>query len=233
MRRAFRTLLKGSLALLFLVSAAIIWTARPGNPALFPAGEDGIDVVLVSNGYHAGLVVPLRSVAEIASRDGMAGVLPVATRFRQFDWIEVGWGDDDVYRSTPTAASLQMTLAARALLGLGNGSVLHVVGIAGVPESVFAGADVTRIRLSKAGFERVVARIDQSFALSTGCQPEILGPGLYGPSLFYRAVGDFSAFRVCNHWIADLLDAAGIPTTPAAAILPFGIRTDLKWRSRF
>lgn len=224
-------MLKGSLALLFLALAAIVWTARPGNPALFPAAEDGIDVVLVSNGYHAGLVIPLGPVAEVASRGGMTAVLPVATRFRQFEWIEIGWGDGDFYRSTPTAASLQITLAARALLGLGNGSVLHVVGIAGKPEDVFAGADATRIKLSKAGFERVIARIDQSFALSSDRQPKILGPGLYGPSLFYRAEGHFNLFRVCNHWIADLLDAAGIPTTPAAAILPFGIRGDLKWRS--
>jgi len=36
---------------------------------------------------------------------------------------------------------------------------------------------------------------------------------------------------VCNHWVADLLDAAGVPTAPILATLPSGLLLDLKWRS--
>jgi hypothetical protein len=61
--------------------------------------------------------------------------------------------------------------------------------------------------------------------------PEELGPGLYGTSLFFRANGTFHLFHVCNHWIADLLDAAGVPTAPLLATLPSGLLLDLKWRS--
>jgi hypothetical protein len=61
--------------------------------------------------------------------------------------------------------------------------------------------------------------------------PEELGPGLYGMSLFFRANGTFHLFHVCNHWIADLLDAAGVPTAPVLATLPSGLLLDLKWRS--
>ena len=50
-------------------------------------------------------------------------------------------------------------------------------------------------------------------------------------SLFFRANGTFHLFRVCNHWIADLLDAAGVPTAPLLATLPSGLLLDLKWRS--
>jgi hypothetical protein len=57
------------------------------------------------------------------------------------------------------------------------------------------------------------------------------GKGLYGPSLFYPAVGRFSILRVCNHWIADLLDAAGLPTTPLLATLSPGLMLDLRWRA--
>jgi hypothetical protein len=38
-------------------------------------------------------------------------------------------------------------------------------------------------------------------------------------------------FNVCNHWIANLLDAAGVPTAPVLATLPFGLLLDLEWRS--
>jgi hypothetical protein len=37
---------------------------------------------------------------------------------------------------------------------------------------------------------------------------------------------------VCNHWIAGLLDAAGVPTSPVLATLPYGLILDLRWRSR-
>jgi hypothetical protein len=61
--------------------------------------------------------------------------------------------------------------------------------------------------------------------------PQVLGQGLYGPSLFYRAVDNFHLFNVCNHWVARMLSAAGIRTAPVLATLPAGLLLDLKWRS--
>jgi hypothetical protein len=74
--------------------------------------------------------------------------------------------------------------------------------------------------------------LDSTFARSNdSVTPQELGPGLYGTSLFFRASGAFHLFNVCNHWIARVLDAAGIPTTPVLATLPFGLLLDLRWRS--
>jgi len=64
-----------------------------------------------------------------------------------------------------------------------------------------------------------------------GTAVEPLGQGLYGPSLFYRGVGGFHVFNVCNHWVARLLSAAGLPTAPVLATLPPGLFLDLKWRA--
>jgi hypothetical protein len=36
---------------------------------------------------------------------------------------------------------------------------------------------------------------------------------------------------VCNHWLADLLAAAGVSTAPVPATLPPGLFLDLEWRS--
>ncbi|WP_157961447.1 DUF2459 domain-containing protein [Microvirga flavescens] len=223
--------MSSSIALLLLFAVAIVVTARPGDSALFPAGEDGLDIALVSNGYHAGLAIPLPALASAAGGDRLTALIPLAVRFQHYDWIEIGWGDAEFYRSTPTALSMQWQLALKALAGQGNGSVLHVVGIEERPERQFGPADVIRIKVSRSGLSRLLARVERSIARGGDGQPEVLGLGLYGPSLFYRAAGDFNLFRVCNHWVADLLDAAGVPTTPFAAILPVGIVTDLKWRS--
>jgi len=151
----------------------------------------------------------------------------VAGRFSDYRWLEIGWGDEGFYTSVPTIASLTLRSALRALFRPGNPSVLHVVGLVDHPRTAFASADMVRLDVSEAGFERLLAKIDGSFA--PGQQD--LGPGLYGPSRFYRALGTFHVFNVCNHWISDLLDAAGVPTAPVPATLPPGLLHDLRWRA--
>ena len=119
----------------------------------------------------------------------------------------------------------------RALFSPENASVLHVVGIGGDPVRIFTGAELVRIPLSRNGFDQMLARLDATFVPpQAGALPD-LGRGLYGPSLFYPANGTFSIFKVCNHWIADLLGAAGLPKAPVLATLPSGLMFHLRWRA--
>src|SRR5882724_11336340 len=55
-----------------LFVAAVIVTMRWGNRALWPPhpGAPTTEIFIVSHGYHAGIVVPRRAVAEQASRRG-------------------------------------------------------------------------------------------------------------------------------------------------------------------
>ena len=79
-----------------------------------------------------------------------------------------------------------------------------------------------KVPLSWNGFDRMLAKLDATFVPpQNGALPD-LGRGLYGPSLFYPATGSFGITRVCNHWIGDLLGAAGLPTNPVLATLPPG-----------
>jgi hypothetical protein len=148
-----------------LFVAAVLASARPGDRALWPPkpGVPTIEVFVVSHGYHAGIVVPRRALADAASRRGQSALGYLATRFADFDRLEIGWGDEGFYRHVPAARSLTMALALRALFRPGNPSVVHVVGVGADPRA--------------------------------------------------------------------LLDAAGVPTTPVLATLPYGLLLDLEWRS--
>ena len=219
-------------ALVFVVVTIV--TARWGDPSLWPPapGAPITEAFIVSHGYHAGIAVPRAALAEQASRRGLSALGYVATRFADFDWLEIGWGDEAFYREVPTAESLTIALAMRALFRPGNPSVLHVVGVKGDPRAMFPNSDLVRVGISDAGFVRLVDTLDATFGRGKGSvMPEQLGPGLYGTSLFFRANGTFHLFHVCNHWIADLLDAAGVPNAPVLATLPSGLLLDLKWRS--
>jgi hypothetical protein len=81
------------------------------------------------------------------------------------------------------------------------------------------------------GFDQLLARLDATFVPPRAGVLADLGPGLYGPSLFYPANGSFSVFRMCNHWIDQLLGAAGLPTAPVLATIPAGLLLGLRWRA--
>ena len=125
------------LALLWVLIGAAYITARPADPMLRPPrdGAGTIEIVVVSNGYHAGVALPRAALAEDASARGYPSLTEVTQRFASFDWIEFGWGDREFYQSVPTVGDLSLPLALRALFSPGNTSVLHVVGIRGDPEA--------------------------------------------------------------------------------------------------
>jgi uncharacterized protein (TIGR02117 family) len=234
MRRGLvRRLAFGLLIVAGLLAVAVIATTRWGDRTLWPPapGTPGVEIFIISHGYHSGIVVPKKTLDDVARQYGLAALGAVATRFAGYDWLEIGWGETEFYRDVPTAASLNLALAARALLHPGNSSVLHVVAVKGAPRAMFPVSDLVGIKLGMAGFERMAAKLDATFARGPDGSPEALGPGLYGPSLFFRANGSFHLFNVCNHWIARLLDAAGVPTSPVLATLPSGLLLDLEWRS--
>jgi uncharacterized protein (TIGR02117 family) len=233
MRTVARRFGFGLLIAAALLIAAVIVTARRGDASLWPPqpGAPTTEIFIISHGYHAGIIIPRRALAEEASRRGLSALGDISTRFAAFDRLEFGWGDEGFYREVPTSESLTLALAMRALFRPGNPSVLHVVGVGNDPRAMFANSEVVRVDLGESSFARVADRLDATFARDEVGRPEDLGPGLYGPSLFFRANGTFHIFNVCNHWLAGLLDAAGVPTAPVLATLPFGLLIDLEWRS--
>jgi uncharacterized protein (TIGR02117 family) len=233
MRRWARRLGVSLIVMALLLTAATILTARSGDPKLYPvpAGAPAVEVFVVSHGYHAGIVLPRARMEDVAGAIGHHALLAVTRRFAAYPSLEIGWGDEGFYTSVPTIASLAIPTALRALFRPGNPSVVHVVGLTHHPRQTFLGAQIVRLRLSEAGFIQLLSRLDTVFARDARGVAEPLGPGLYGPSLFYRAVGEFHVFNLCNHWIAGLLDAAGAPTAPVLATLPPGLLFDLTLRA--
>src|SRR6266480_105014 len=85
-------------ALVFVVVTIV--TARWGDPSLWPPapGAPITEAFIVSHGYHAGIIVPRAALAEQASRRGLSALGYLATRFADFDRLEIGWGDEGFYR---------------------------------------------------------------------------------------------------------------------------------------
>jgi uncharacterized protein (TIGR02117 family) len=213
--------------------AASVATMRSGDATLYPPPPNAprIDVFVIANVHHAGIILPRDALAEAARRRSLPALAAVTERFVDYPRLEFGWGDQEFYTRVPTSAELTTALALQALFRPGNASVLHVVGLHQHPRLAYLNASLVTLQVSEEGLARLAAMLDATFARDKNGAIEELGRGLYGESQFYRAVGTFNVFRVCNHWIADLLHAAGVPTAPVLATLPQGLLWDLTTRA--
>jgi uncharacterized protein (TIGR02117 family) len=162
-------------------------------------------IFVVHDKWHSAVVV--RTV------DLSADILPELNDFPDADYLEFSWGDRD-YFPHPTPG-LGLTLKAAFW---SSGSILHVVGFRGGPADAYPNAEIITIALPTDGFSRFMRFVSETFSRShPGGAGEAL-PGLSPNARFYLAQGKFSIFRTCNTWVAEALQAADLPITPAWVI---------------
>ena len=221
-----RTLAAAILLPLTALAVGAAATSRRGDPALYPPaeGDPGVEVFVVRNRIHANLAVPVSAL----SREGPAADA-VAALPAQGEWVLLCWGDAEHYR-TRGKTLLRFLDLWRSFVVPNNPSVIHVEPLAALPTPETTGKPVLRLRLSRKGFERLNRRLDRSFALEGG-RPIEAGRGRDPNALFFGSMERADIRQVCNHWIAHLLDAAGVPTTPVADTVTAGLAWDLERRA--
>ncbi|MEM1161570.1 MAG: DUF2459 domain-containing protein [Pseudomonadota bacterium] len=218
----------------FLVAGIGLWLSLvPGDPKIFPAKGNPHPVWVLDHGWHSGIVIgqaELRAAAfRISREDPAAGerLRWLTTRFPAGEWLEIGWGDADFYRATPTLGDVDPILGLKALVAPTD-SAMHVVPGWGPPSETFPGSPNVQMPLSTAGFDRLALKLAESIP-----EPAPLGqigPSLYGTGAFYPAKPDYHAFRTCNHWISGLLRAAGVPSSPIPGTFSWTLQAELRLR---
>jgi hypothetical protein len=200
------------IALLSAAAALWTWTA-PGDPALWPAAatDAGVEVQVLDNGFHTDLAVPR---AALEARTG-----PLADAVRGLppgNWVLIGWGDARFYVDQSPIGD-RLPDGARAFFRPGNASVIMLDPAQRDPRDLVA-ADRRRVlRLSAAGFEAMAAHIEASLDLDHG-RARIAAARAGDDARFFASHEHFWIGRLCNHWSADVLNAAGLPARPLRAI---------------
>jgi hypothetical protein len=87
----------------------------------------------------------------------------------------------------------------------------------GAPRDIYA-AEVLEISLSEQSFQQLVRFISDTFSRPQRSTPADARPGLSPTARFYSAQGKFSISRTCNTWVAEALNAAGLPVNPGSVI---------------
>ena len=134
---------------------------------------------------------------------------PARVDFPHAEYLELGWGNRQYYMH-PSPGPF---LALRAVLWP-TPSALHAVGFSGPISREFPGARIIELRVSRAGFSRLVAFVRDSHEP----EPNDLGPGQRANSRFYASPRRFHLLETCNTWVARALHEAGLPVDPSAAV---------------
>lgn len=78
-----------------------------------------------------------------------------------------------------------------------------------------------RLTLSAKGARGLAQRLETSF----GGKRQRVGPGVW------KSADPLLKNRLCGPWLGELLNAAGVPTTPVIDVVPAGLSQDLVWRA--
>jgi len=200
-----------SLPLAYLAAAFLLGLA----PAA-PAGRtafDGVEIFLVSNGWHVDLVLPMRQDGQ----DWQADLPPhdFQAADPQAPWIAFGWGDRAFYLETARFEDMRPLTVARAMLGLGP-AVLHVT----YARKPAPGPTIARRVINGDQHRRLVGHLADAFRRGAEGRPiAIPGSGYGKADAFYEATGAWGVRLTCNEWIARALRQTGIPA-PLWAPLP-------------
>lgn len=198
--------------LIGLVAAMWTWTL-PGDPALWtPArGGAGVELSLLDNGFHTDLAVPR---AALEARGG-----PLAEAVRSLapgDWILIGWGDARFYVDQSPMAD-RLPDGARAFFRPGNASVIMLDPAQADPRTLYAEDGRQTFRVTQAGFDALAAHVEASLDLGSGA-PRVAAARAGDDARFFASHEHFWIGRLCNHWTAGVLNAAGLPVRPVRSV---------------
>ena len=178
------------------LAASLVWL-HPGAAADSGAAPGSAKtVVLVSHGWHVGLVL---------RRDDLLALspplrLPAPLR----EHVEFGWGDGEFYPASDPTVTMALRAAFRS-----RSSVLQVVGFDGPATGMFPGQRILALELTPAGFAALARQVDASLEVDRDGRPVVVAPPLYGSGAFYLARGRYRLLDNSNTWAARALSIAG------------------------
>ncbi|WP_156032568.1 DUF2459 domain-containing protein [Parvularcula oceani] len=171
---------------------------------------------------HADLAIPRKVIAEAGGPAAEAlGVLG------EGEWVVLGWGDEDYYRERGMTAARLLDFA-RSMLEPNSPSVVELDPEPQAPTPESSGKAVLALELSEEGARALVERLNASFALRDG-HPVAAGRGRDPGSQFFLGHARSDLAQNCNHWVADLLHAAGVPSDGLLNTASPGLALSLTW----
>lgn len=163
-------------------------------------------IYVIQRTMHLGLVLP---TAEFSRAQW-----PVSDEVLQWKYVELGWGDEKIYRSQWNQQTMMLQLRA---LAVPTNAVLLYLGYNAEPESLPFYQKVFKYRVSGEAFARLLGYIRESHQQDASGNFELVEKERMVPVFFYAATGQYIRTNTCNTWTAGALESAGIISPPKKA----------------
>jgi uncharacterized protein (TIGR02117 family) len=208
---------------LFLMTGALV----PRNRH-FRQTPGGVQIFVVSNGFHTDVVLPLRDPQ--TGHDWLQTLHQPAftAQFGRYQYAAFGWGNEGFYLGSMDGRFPGPKAIAGAVLP--SKTLMHVDFYRAAPDS---GRHVVPLRISAEQYRRLTAYVQQGFRPDSLGQPQLRQPAGYSPEdFFFRGTGRYYALRTCNDWTNRGLRRAGLRAalkSPLAAPVLFQVRRGARW----
>lgn len=185
-------------ALLLFLLAAWVGSSLPRNRE-WTEPEDGIEILVETNGVHTAIVMPL-----VTPQKDWRGDFPASDIARSdlaYTHVSVSWGEREVFLNTPTWWDLTPGAAIGAITG-GDG-LLHVAYYVRPAPSETA----RPVTLRPSEYSRLVHAVEAQVVPPS---ERVVHSGYSWYDVFYDAPGRYHAGNTCNQWTSDTLAQAGV-----------------------
>ncbi|MBO6769435.1 MAG: DUF2459 domain-containing protein [Erythrobacter sp.] len=206
--RHWQRWLAGLVALPVALVAIFLLTAWIGSSIPRNAGwtepEEGITIMVETNGVHTGIVMPVvspvkdwRTTFPSAGQARFDGQMPTH--------VAIGWGEKEVFLNTPTWGDLKLSTALRIALFGGEG--LMRVGHYVRPATSEYHRPLT---LRREEYARLVEQVEAALPPLAAGETRVTYDSFERGARNYDALGRYTLTNTCNQWVGDVLAHAGI-----------------------
>lgn len=188
---------------LFLL-AAWVGSSIPRN-ADWSEPEDGIRIMVESNGIHTGIVMPV-----VSSEKDWRETFPSAGMPREADGrlpthVAIAWGEKEVFLNTPTWGDLKASTALRIVL-MGGEGLMRVGHYVNPRPSEYH----RYLTLRPEEYRRLVREIEAALPPFPKNGNRFSYDSFEVGARNYEARGRYTLSNTCNQWVGDVLARSGV-----------------------
>lgn len=159
--------------------------------------DDVYEVYVVKHDWHTAIVLKTKDVSPAD--------WPEIDRYRQYNYVEAGWGDEAFYQSEDGL----IWLGAKAIL-VPTPSVILCFGYDSNPAIRYAvHSHILRLKLDADAYAKLCRFLSNSFKRT---EEGIIQNSKYrsDSKVFFLAEGNYHGFNTCNTWVAHAFRQAGL-----------------------
>lgn len=166
----------------------------------------GVQIFVVSNGFHTDVVLPLREPRTGHNWLDALNQPTLTARFARYPYVAFGWGNERFYLGSMGGKFPGPRAIAGAVFP--SKTLMHIDFHRVAPDS---GSHVVPLRVSVEQYRQLTAYVQQGFRPDGLGRAQLRQPTGYTPEdFFFLGTGRYHALRTCNDWTNRGLRRAGL-----------------------